>query len=151
VANLVLHNAPHSVGVAEQIRLVAGLRWLLMRNKMRQKNNRLDLIGMIFAASLGALLVLGLSFAFFAGGREFIARGHADRMVLLFWGIFVWWQVFPFFVAGFGANFEFRSLLRFPLSGSTFYLIALAYGMADFSAIAAMCWLVAHRGLHGAT
>src|SRR2546430_13613039 len=50
-------------------------------------------------------------------------------MGLLFWGIFVWWQVFPIFVAAFGASFGFRTLLRFPLNLSAFYLIGLAYGL----------------------
>src|SRR2546430_9316437 len=62
-------------------------------------------------------------------------------MGLLFWGIFVWWQVFPIFVAAFGASFGFRTLLRFPLNLSAFYLIGLAYGLADFTALASLCWL----------
>ena len=143
MADVVLQDSARSVSLAEQIRLVAGLRWRLMRNKMRQKNNRMYLIGMVFAGTSGAVLVLGLCFAFYAGAKEFIARGRAGWMPLLFWGIFVWWQVFPFFAAGFGASFEFRTLLRFPLSRRAFYLIGLAYGMADFSSLAAVCWLVA--------
>jgi ABC-2 type transport system permease protein len=143
VADIVLQEALRSVSLSEQMRLVAGLRWRLLRNKMRQKNNRMDLIGMVFAGILGAVLVLGLCFAFYAGAREFVSRGRTDWLALLFWGIFVWWQLFPFFVAGFGTSFEFRALLRFPLSRRAFYLIGLAYGMADFSALAAVCWLAA--------
>ncbi len=56
---------------------------------------------------------------------------------------FLWWQVFPIFVAGFGANFEFKTLLRFPLSQRTFYLLGLGYGFADFAAISAVCWVAA--------
>src|SRR5882762_11003577 len=63
-------------------------------------------------------------------------------MALLFWGIFLFCQVFPVFVAGFGASFEFRALLRFPLSLGAFYVIGLAYGLADFPAIASLCWLL---------
>ena len=72
---------------------------------------------------------------------------HFDRSLrmaaLLFWGIFLFWQAFPLFVAGFGATFEFRTLLRFPLSLTAFYLVGLAYGLADFAAIASICWLLA--------
>src|SRR5256885_2367394 len=64
-------------------------------------------------------------------------------MALLFWGVFLFWQIFPVFVAGFGANFDFRALLRFPLSLRAFYIIGLAYGFADFSALASVCWLLA--------
>jgi ABC-2 type transport system permease protein len=143
VADLVLGDAPHSVSLIEQIRLVAGLRWRLLRNGLRQKDNRLDLIGMSFAGIFGAALVLGLSFGFYTGTEQFVSQGHPGWMALLFWGIFVWGQVFPIFAAGFGGNFEFRTLLRFPLSRRAFYLIGLAYGFADFAALASVCWLVA--------
>jgi len=131
------------VSVFEQVRLVAGLRWRIMRNSLRKKNNRLDLIGLIFAGLFGGILVIGLSFAFYAGAYAFLSRDRLEWMALLFWGIFLFWQVFPIFVAGFGANFEFRTLLRFPLSLRAFYLIGLAYGFADFSALSSVCWLLA--------
>jgi ABC-2 type transport system permease protein len=143
VADLALENQARSLSLAQQIRLVAGLRWRLLRNKLRQRNNVMDMIGMGFAGLLGAILALGLSFAFFAGAHALISERRTTWLSLLFWGIFLWWQVFPFFVAGFGASFEFRTLLRFPLSRRAFYLIGLAYGLADFSAIAALCWLLA--------
>jgi ABC-2 type transport system permease protein len=131
-----------SVGLFEQIRLVAGLRWRLLRNSMRKKNNRLDLIGLIFAGLFGGVLIVGLCFAFYAGAYAFLSTNRPAWIALLFWGIFLFWQLFPLFVAGFGANFEFRTLLRFPLSLSAFYIIGLAYGLADFSAIASLCWLI---------
>jgi ABC-2 type transport system permease protein len=133
----------HSTGILEQIRLVAGLRWRILRNSLRRKNNRLDLIGMIFAGIFSSVLVFGLSFAFYGGAYAFLSKGHPGWMASLFWGIFLFWQVFPVLVAGFGASFEFRTLLRFPLSLSAFYIIGLAYGLADFSAIASLCWLLA--------
>jgi ABC-2 type transport system permease protein len=130
------------ISVFDQIRLVAGLRWLILRNSLRKRNNRLDLIGLIFAGALGGILVIGLSFAFYAGAYAFVSQNRAEWLASLFWGIFLFWQVFPVFVAGFGANFEFRTLLRFPLSLRAFYIIGLAYGLADFSALASVCWLL---------
>jgi ABC-2 type transport system permease protein len=130
-------------GLARQIQLVIALRWRILRNRLRRKNNRLDLIGLIVSGIFGGLLVLGLSIAFYSGGYAFLANGQLGWMALLFWSIFIWWQLFPVFVAGFGTSFEFRTLLRFPLSLSAFYVIGLAYGLADFSAIAAVCWLLA--------
>jgi len=72
-----------------------------------------------------------LSIAFYAGTYAFLAKNRASWMALLFWAVFLWWQVFPIFVAGFGANFEFKTLLRFPLNRRTFYLLGLGYGFAD--------------------
>ncbi len=99
----------HFPGILRQIRLVAALRWRLLRNAMRRKSNRLDLIGLLLSGIFSSLLVLGLCFAFYAGSYSFLSRGRLSWMALLYWGIFVWWQIFPLFVAGFGANFEFAS------------------------------------------
>jgi hypothetical protein len=130
-------------GVAAQIRLVAGLRWRILRNGLRRKSNRLDLIGMIFAGIFAAFLIFGVSTGFFAGTRYVLTKDHASWIAFLFWAIFLCWQVFPVLVAGFGAAFEFRTLLRFPLSLRAFYLIGLAYGFAELSAVAGTCWIVA--------
>jgi ABC-2 type transport system permease protein len=132
-----------SINVFEQIRLVAGLRWRILRNSLRKKNNRLDLIGLILTGIFSGIAVVGLSFAFYAGAYAFLSQGRLEWMALLFWAIFLFWQLFPVFVAGFGASFEFRTLLRFPLSLRAFYIIGLAYGFADFSALASICWLLA--------
>jgi ABC-2 type transport system permease protein len=130
------------IGLLEQIRLVAILRWRILRNSLRKKNNALDLIGLIFAGLFAGALVFGLCFAFYGGGYAFVSQGHPEWLALLFWAINLFWQGFPIIASGFGATFQFRTLLRFPFSQTAFYLIGLAYGFADFSAIAAMCWLI---------
>jgi ABC-2 type transport system permease protein len=128
-------------GVFEQLRLVAGLRWSLLKNSMQRKNNRWDLIGMIFAAVVSGVLVLGLCFAFYAGAYFFLTKGRANWLALLFWALFFWWQVFPILATGFGTTFQFKNLLRFPISLKAFYLLGLGYGFADFAAVSAMCWM----------
>lgn len=130
-------------GVAEQLKLVAGLRWNLLKNNLQSKNNRWDLIGMILAAAGGAVMVIGLCVAFYAGTYFFLTRGRASWMQLLYWAIFLWWQVVPILVAGFGANFEFRNFLRFPLSLRAFYILGFGYGFADFAAVSSLCWIAA--------
>ena len=130
-------------GVWEQVRLIAGLRWRILRNNLRKKNNQWDLIGMILVGVFGGLAVLGTSVGFFFGAYTFLSGRHEAWIALLFWGIFLFWQLFPVFSAGFGAGFEFRTLLRFPLSLRAFYIIGLAYGLSDFAAITSVCWLIA--------
>ena len=128
-------------GVAEQLKLIAGLRWNMLKNNLQRKNNRWDLIGMILAAAGSAVLVVGLCVAFYAGAYFFLTRDRASWMALLYWALFLWWQVVPILVAGFGANFEFRNLLRFPLSLRAFYILGVGYGFADFAAVSALCWI----------
>jgi ABC-2 type transport system permease protein len=128
-------------GLFEQIWLVAGLRWRILRNGLKTKSRMWDLIGVVISSIMGVILVAGLSFAFFFGTLSFLQTHHEARIGLLFWAIFVWWQILPIFVAGFSPSFSFRSLLRFPLKLSAFYLIGLAYGLADSSAMASVIWL----------
>jgi hypothetical protein len=130
------------ISLADQIRLVAGLRWRMLINGLRKKNNVLDLIGMGFVSFFGLLLVIGPSFAFYFAGYSFVSEGRLQWLAVPFWAIFGFWQVIPIFAAGFGSRFEFRTLLRFPFSPSAFYLIGLAYGLADFPALASICWLL---------
>ena len=128
-------------GVTEQLKLIAGLRWNMLKNNLQRKNNRWDLIGIILAAVGSAVVVVGLCVAFYAGAYFFLTTGRASWMPLLYWTIFLWWQVVPVLVAGFGANFEFRNLLRFPLSLRAFYILGLGYGFADFAAVSSLCWI----------
>jgi len=128
-------------GVTEQLKLIAGLRWNLLKNNLQRKHNRWDLIGMILAVAGSAVMVVGLCVAFYAGAYFFLTKGRAGWMPLLYWAIFLWWQVVPILVAGFGANFEFRNLLRFPLSLRAFYILGLGYGFADFAAASSVCWI----------
>ena len=128
-------------GVWEQLKLIAGLRWDLLKNGLQRKNSRWDLIGMILAAGGSAVMVVGLCVAFYMGAYFFLTTGRASWMSLLYWAIFLWWQVVPILVAGFGANFEFRNLLRFPLSLRAFYILGLGYGFVDFAAVSSLCWI----------
>jgi hypothetical protein len=126
-----------------QIILIAGLRWRLLHNSVRRKHTRLDLIGLILLGLVAGTFVAGVCFALFAGAYDFASTGKTSWLGLFFWGIFLWWQLFPIVGAGFGASFEFRTLLRFPVSFTAFYIIGLAYGLADFTGLAALCWIVA--------
>jgi ABC-2 type transport system permease protein len=128
-------------GLASQIRLIASLRWRLLHNSMRRKNTRLDLIGLVVLAVFAGAFVLAVSAAFFAGAYQFVSNGRFVWVDLQLWAIFLWWQALPIFMAGFGANFEIRSLLRFPLRLSALYLIGLSYGLVDFTAVAGLCWV----------
>ena len=130
-------------GVWQQILLVAGLRWRVLGNSLRKKHNQWDLIGMVIASVFATLAVLGVSVGFGFGAYTLLSGGHETWLALLFWVVFLFWQLFPIFTAGFGAGFEFRTLLRFPLSLRAFYVIGLAYGLADFAAVASICWLIA--------
>jgi ABC-2 type transport system permease protein len=129
--------------LGEQLRLVAWLRWHGLRNSVRNKNRRLDILGVILSGVVSSALVVGVAGAMFVG-TEYIFEHHEEKYLsLMFLALLVWWQLFPIMMAGFAPQFSFPSLLRFPMNFSAFYLVGLAYGFADAAAIAAVVWMVA--------
>jgi ABC-2 type transport system permease protein len=129
--------------LGEQLRLVAWLRWHGLRNSVRNKNRRLDILGVILSGVVSSALVVGVAGAMFVG-TEYIFEQHEEKYLsLMFLALLVWWQLFPIMMAGFAPQFSFPSLLRFPMNFSAFYLVGLAYGFADAAAIAAVVWMVA--------
>jgi ABC-2 type transport system permease protein len=130
-------------GLAEQIRTVAWLRWRILRNSLRNKSRRLDLIGLIFSGFFSLLFVIGVTLAFFFVTRYLFEKHLEPLFGLVFLALLVWWQSFPILLAGFAPQFPFRTLLRFPMNLSAFYLIGMAYGLADSAALAALVWMMA--------
>src|SRR6266576_1522674 len=109
-------------GLLEQIRLVSQLRWRVLRNNLRKKNRRLDLIGVIISSISGTIFVAGISLVFFLGTRGMLANHLEKYFGLLFLALLVWWQIFPIMIAGFSPQFTFRTLLRFPCNLSPVFL-----------------------------
>ena len=130
-------------GLAQQIRLVAGLRWRIIRHSFSNKSRRLDLLGLIFSGLFGSLFVIGVTIAVFVGTRIILESHQEQWLSVLYLALLAWWQLFPIMLAGFAPQFAFRSLLRFPLNLSAFYLIGLAYGLSDSAALAALVWMAA--------
>lgn len=132
---------PGLPSLTEQLKLVAWLRWRSLRNGLRNKNRRMDLLGMTVSALFSSVLVIGITIAVFVGTKYIFDQHHEKYLGLIFLALLAWWQLFPIMLAGFAAQFSFKTLLRFPLSFSTFYLVGLAYGLADAAAVAALIWM----------
>src|SRR5258708_32950300 len=96
-------------------------------HNVRRKQSRLDLLGLIIVGLLAGAFVTVLCYALFESTRNFVSSGRPTWLSLFFWAIFLWWQLFPIIVAGFGVFFEFRGLLRFPLSFGSLYILWLVY------------------------
>jgi hypothetical protein len=109
---------------------------------LHNKNRRLDLIGMVASGVFSSLLVIGVVIALFVGTTYLFREHQEGYFALVFLGLFLWWQLFPILLAGFAAQFSFRSLLRFPMKFGAFYLVGLAYGLADAAALAAVVWMM---------
>jgi ABC-2 type transport system permease protein len=128
-------------GVAQQIRLVAHLRWMLFKNSLRSIKGRLEAVstGILWLMMTG--IVLGGAIFFGIATYFLVSEGHWSRLAFLTWIVFVFWQLYPIFAATVGAQFDFANLLRFPLRFRSFLILSLIYGLFDPGAVASCVWL----------
>ena len=117
--------------IGTQFIAIAWLRWRLFVNSLRNASGVLEMISRIM-----------VSFAFAAGGigggvgmgvlaSVFISEGKPEMLALLFWPVFVFWQVFPIMATAFTNNPDSSDLLRFPIRYQSYFLVRMAYGLCD--------------------
>ena len=129
-------------GKQQHLGLVAWLRWRLFLNGLRTRRGKADLASKIIlgffigsvALAVGPLLAVGSWYAI-SHREPFILPGE-------FWFVFLVWLLVPILISGFGAESDPAFLLRFPLRYSTFVVLALAHGIFDPVAVAAVYWLL---------
>ena len=129
-----------SIGIAEQLLLIATVRWQIFRNGLRSRSETMHFAGtLLFGIFFGGLAVLG---AVVLGIASYALAQSGNWLVLpvLLWGIFSFWQLVPIVSSGMNPGFDGRNLLRFPLRFSAFFLMSAAYGVADPFAATAILW-----------
>jgi ABC-2 type transport system permease protein len=118
-----------------QYAALAGLRWRLWINGLRSNQGAIELgartISFVFYALVGLVLGAGMG----AGAYALASNGMWTFLPILFWVLFVLWQVFPVMLASFQEQFDLAALLRFPVSFATFFLLYVVFGLADTSTV----------------
>jgi ABC-2 type transport system permease protein len=114
---------------------LGNLRLQMLKNGLRSNRGAVEL----GARALSFLLYAGLGLALGAGAAS-AAYGLASRemwiyLPIVFWVLLLIWQVVPVMLASFQDQFDLGSLLRFPVSFGSFYLLYVVYGLADISSI----------------
>jgi ABC-2 type transport system permease protein len=127
-------------GPARQLWLVVAVRWQIFRNGLRSSSEAVHTLGSVVLGLFYAVLALGGSALICFGSYAIVKTQNWIVLSLLLWGIFLFWQLAPVMVSGMNPGFDGRNLLRFPLSFSAFFLLNLAYGIADPFAIAGILW-----------
>src|SRR5437868_9390771 len=126
----------------QQMTAVAELRWWLFVNSLRSFHGRLELVsrislGIFFVAGgIGGAIGLGVAAWFL------MLQGKAERLGALLWPVFLFWQLFPLTATAFTQNLESASLLRFPLSYRSYFLIRLVHGSLDPATAVSGLWLL---------
>lgn len=132
-----------SVGLGRQLWLVMLVRWLTFRNGLRSRSEKVHLIGSVAFGFFLSMLVLGISIVLGFAAYAIVQAGNWLVLAMLFWGIFLIWQVAPVVTSEMNPGFDGRNLLRFPLRFSAFFLMSAVYGLADPFALAGIAWHVA--------
>jgi ABC-2 type transport system permease protein len=78
-----------------------------------------------------------------SGAYYFVSHGRAQWMAVLFWPVFLFWQLFPVMATAFSEALDPSTLLRFPLSYRSYFLVRIAYGSLDVSTALGLLWLSA--------
>src|SRR5580700_2445782 len=132
---------PSTLRTRDQLSAIAELRWRLFVNALRTTRGKLELFSQImigFAFAMGGLGgALGLGFA----AAMMLSAGKPELLALLFWFVFMFWQVFPIMATAFASGPDASDLLRFPLSYRSYFLVRMAYGAFDPATALGLLWL----------
>jgi ABC-2 type transport system permease protein len=130
-----MHAGPLSALARSQYRALAAMRWSIFRNSLRSTQGVFELgartVAFVFYALMGLLLATGLG-----GGTYAIAASEKwELLPIVFWGVFLIWQIVPVSLASFQEQFDLGALLRFPVGFGPFFLLHLIFGLVDASTI----------------
>jgi ABC-2 type transport system permease protein len=82
-----------------------------------------------------SLMGLGLGVGLGISAYIMASRSKWQPLPILFWTVFIAWQVLPIALASFQEQFDLNGLLRFPVNFRSFYLLQLAFGLIDIPAL----------------
>ena len=126
---------PMSGLAGRQYRALMAMRFRMLVNSVRSVQGAFELSARGVALVIYSLMGIALGFGLGAGSYSMVSKGHPEYLVALLWIVFVVWQVLPIVLASFQEQFDLSSLLRFPVSFSSFYLLSIVFGLVDVPAI----------------
>ncbi|MGB6392257.1 MAG: hypothetical protein WBF14_07820 [Candidatus Acidiferrales bacterium] len=133
--------APHAT--RSQIAAIASLRWQLSVNSLRTLRGRLELVSRIFTFIGFSVLAFGGSVGCAFAAWYLVSHDRIEFLAILFWLIFLFWQLFPLVATAFTETTDSSNLLRFPLSFRAYCLIRSAYSAFSPSVAIGAAWIVA--------
>jgi ABC-2 type transport system permease protein len=118
-----------------QYAALARMRFRVFTNGLRFRKGALELGARTFGYLLYGCTGLGLG-AGVGVATYLLVSNHEWRFLpIVFWGAFFLWQMVPIMMASFQEQFDLGTLLRFPVSFESFFLLYTVFGLADISTI----------------
>jgi ABC-2 type transport system permease protein len=125
-----------------QFAAIAELRWRTFVNALRTTRGKLELLSRILIGFAFAIGGIGGAVAMGFAAAVMISAGKPELLALLFWFVFLFWQVFPIMASAFGNNADSSDLLRFPLSYRSYFLVRIVYSVFDPATAVGSLWLL---------
>jgi ABC-2 type transport system permease protein len=130
-----LHAGMLSSLARQQYAALAAMRWQIFRNSLRSGTGVVELgartVSYLMYAVMGLALSAGLGF----GAYAMVSSGRANYLPILFWAVFLTWQLLPILLTSFQEQFDLGILLRFPLGFVPYFMLYLIFGLIDVSTI----------------
>ncbi|HEY3705635.1 MAG TPA: hypothetical protein VGL22_11275 [Terracidiphilus sp.] len=114
---------------------LARIRWIMFRNTIRSTRGALELGARIATSILFSFIGLSIATGLGAAAYAMVSHGEWTFLPVLFWTVFLIWQLVPITIASFQQQFDLAGLLRFPVSFGTFFVLNLLFGLIDASTI----------------
>jgi len=107
----------------------------MMTNSIRSVQGAFEFSARGVAFLIYSMMGMGLGIGLGFGAYSLVKSEHYQYLPALFWTVFMVWQVLPVALASFQEQFDLNSLLRFPVSFSSFFLLSIVFGLVDVPAI----------------
>jgi len=107
----------------------------MLTNSVRSVQGAFEFSAKGVAFLIYSMMGMGLGIGLGGGAYQLVKSEHFQYLPALFWTVFLVWQVLPVALASFQEQFDLSSVLRFPVSFGSFYLMSIAFGLVDVPAI----------------
>jgi len=124
-----------------QLAAIAWLRWRMFSNSLRTTRGKAEVISRILMTVFFTVGGMGGAIGCGFGAWYFVSQGKPEMLAVMFWAMFLFWQIFPIMSTAFTNNPDSSELLRFPLAYRSYFLIRIAYGSFDPATVLGSFWL----------
>jgi ABC-2 type transport system permease protein len=124
-----------------QLAAIAWLRWRMFANSLRSSRGKAEVISRVIMTIFFGVGGFGGTLACGFAAWYFVSQGKPEMLAVMFWAVFLFWQLFPIMSTAFTNNPDTGDLLRFPLGYRAYFLIRLAYGSFDPATALGCLWL----------
>ena len=124
-----------------QLAAIAWLRWRMFANSLRSSRGKAEVISRVIMTIFFGVGGFGGTLACAFAAWYFVSQGKPEMLAVMFWAVFLFWQLFPIMSTAFTNNPDTGDLLRFPLGYRAYFLIRLAYGSFDPATALGCLWL----------